>query len=192
MLWPLSAISEDIKLTNNYVTLPFLAGLYVLQFDDDIANYHQIAPMGVAGGGNLHLTFNNRYEASFGYNFTLIGDRTVVNESNIHNEIMKSHIFFIETGLTHQFDYADVSLLIGTEKIFIPRPNYDCIECKKTLVAVPEGIYIRPLIKFWEFTMPFNGSENEWLGFYVDYKLGLNNRLIDNQFSIGLTSGSKF
>ena len=79
---PIHSMCESGKLTQIGGMMPYYTGVTFLQFNDNLATQYAMPKYGFAFGGNLNLTFDDLYEVSFGYHYTLIGDRSEKQTDN--------------------------------------------------------------------------------------------------------------
>ncbi|BCE01272.1 hypothetical protein [Marinicellulosiphila megalodicopiae] len=177
LLAPLYSISKGLEFTGVNIAAPYAMGINFLNFDEEIAASNSLADYGFAMGGNFDVLFNNRFETSIGYNYTYIGDR-----QNSGSSILNAHIFYFEAGLiASPKKRINWSILLGTEKIFISRNDIN--------FSVPEGLYLKPLVRFWGPTQLLDNNFSTRFGFYIDCKISITESLLGNQFSFGITTG---
>ena len=107
-----------------------------------------------------------------------------------------ANIFYFEAGLTKTYGKyrdLDLSIFLGTEKILLKRPDLNCDDCNKSNYSVAEGVYLKPVLRYWnkDTVIHENGLTHK-VGFYMDYKISLTKRFLDNQLTFGLCSTTVF
>ena len=184
-LCPLLSFSQKIKLTSSHITFPGLVGLTTHFIDKDLAKEHNLASWAGSIDAGMGFRFNNHYEFGLGFKSIYNGDHSVFD---LFAPNISGYAYNIEVGYGHTLnEHWDMSLMLGYENIYNLKRRVDCYSCSDLNTINAESFYLRPIIRLNIVSEIDDLDLLESTGIYIDYKLVLNERLLGNDFSIGIS-----